>query len=123
MDIDAIIDLIYRYLNLLQEYESRIHRVVLFGSYARGEADAHSDIDLLVLSPDFDRLTWQQEESLWALTAQVDTRIEPIPCGLSRWRNDTVAPLLDVVRQEGIIIDVDSTMHLHPAPADFGASP
>jgi len=31
----------------------RISRMVLFGSYARGEADEHSDIDIAVISDDF----------------------------------------------------------------------
>ena len=31
----------------------RVERIVLFGSWARGEATAWSDIDLLVVSPDF----------------------------------------------------------------------
>ncbi len=33
----------------------RVDRIVLFGSWARGEATALSDIDLLVVSPDFGR--------------------------------------------------------------------
>ena len=34
---------------LVREFQPR--RVILFGSHARGTADAHSDIDLLVLCP------------------------------------------------------------------------
>lgn len=33
----------------------RLDRIILFGSWARGEATALSDIDLLVVSPDFGR--------------------------------------------------------------------
>ena len=33
----------------------RVERILLFGSYARGEALANSDLDLLVVSPDFGR--------------------------------------------------------------------
>jgi predicted nucleotidyltransferase len=36
-----------RLLNALKEYQPR--RVLLFGSAARGEADAQSDLDLLVI--------------------------------------------------------------------------
>lgn len=31
----------------------RVTKVILFGSYARGHAKAHSDIDLVIVSPDF----------------------------------------------------------------------
>jgi predicted nucleotidyltransferase len=34
---------------LVQEFQPR--RVILFGSHARGTADAHSDVDLLVVCP------------------------------------------------------------------------
>lgn len=33
----------------------RLDRILLFGSWARGEATEDSDIDLLVISPDFGR--------------------------------------------------------------------
>jgi predicted nucleotidyltransferase len=34
---------------LVHEFQPR--RIILFGSHARGTADAHSDVDLLVVSP------------------------------------------------------------------------
>jgi len=34
---------------LVQQFQPR--RVILFGSHARGTADAHSDVDLLVVCP------------------------------------------------------------------------
>ena len=42
-------------LSLLQKY--RAQSAILFGSYARQEADAQSDIDLLVIGGPFFRLT------------------------------------------------------------------
>lgn len=35
------------------EKKIRVHRIVLFGSYARGTPRDYSDIDLAVFSPDF----------------------------------------------------------------------
>ena len=56
---------------------------VLFGSSVTGKMHKWSDIDLLVVSPAFDRLTGRQQVSLlWRLAARADSRIEPIPCGV-----------------------------------------
>jgi predicted nucleotidyltransferase len=115
MATDAVIDLVRRYLNLLREEGFHVQRAVVFGSQARDEAHADSDIDLLIPSPDFDALTWKQEERIWSLTARLDSRIEPIPCGESRWRSDEVSPLIEAVRLEGIVIDMDPQVPPHPA--------
>jgi predicted nucleotidyltransferase len=40
---------------LEQIYGSRLRGAYLFGSYARGEADAESDVDILVVLDDFER--------------------------------------------------------------------
>jgi uncharacterized protein len=118
MAVDAIIDLIRRYLVLLHQHGFQVNRAILFGSYARGEAQADSDIDLLLPSPDFEKLTWKQEELLWALTAQVDTRIEPIPCTERQWWTDQSSPLIDIARQEGLVIEAD-TAATYPARQKF----
>jgi predicted nucleotidyltransferase len=118
MAADIVIGLARRYLFLLREHGFHIDRVILFGSHARGDAQADSDIDLLVPSPNFDTLTWKQEELLWALTAQIDTRLEPIPCSEDQWRTDHVSPLIDIARQEGLVVEAD-TMKTYPARQEF----
>lgn len=55
-------------------------RAVLIGSYARGDSREHSDIDLVVIAPEFDgprEITLVKR--LWRATASADNRIEPIP--------------------------------------------
>jgi predicted nucleotidyltransferase len=115
---DSIIDLVRCYLKLVRKHGIQINQAVLFGSQARGEAQADSDIDLLLPSPDFEELTWKQEELLWALTAQVDTRIEPIPCTERQWLTDQSSPLIDIARQEGLVIEVDTAV-MYPARQKF----
>lgn len=57
----------------------RIRRVVLFGSYARGNPRPWSDIDLAVVSPDFHGGT-EEDFLLLAETARkVTSQIEAIP--------------------------------------------
>lgn len=51
--IDEIKSILKKYIQENKELY-KINKVVLFGSYARGEADKFSDIDLIILdSPDF----------------------------------------------------------------------
>lgn len=116
---ETVIRLTRRYLSLLREHGFDVHRAVLFGSQVRGEAHADSDIDLLVLSPDFEVLTWKQEEWLWMLTARLDTRLEPIPCGERRWQMDKVSPLLEAARLEGIIVDLEAEVPPYRAREEF----
>jgi predicted nucleotidyltransferase len=47
-------------------------RVILFGSYARGEATAHSDVDILVIEPEVESTT---EESVRLYRTLKDLRI------------------------------------------------
>jgi len=79
---------------------------VAFGSQVKGGAHEWSDIDLIIVSPSFDSL---QDRSvvnlLWRLTARVDSRIEPIPCGSRQWREDDSSVIIDVARREGEILE------------------
>lgn len=57
----------------------RISHVILFGSYARGKPRPYSDIDLAVISPDFDKMS--EIKAMQFLSLQVkdsDVLIEPI---------------------------------------------
>jgi len=71
-------------LKIAQEYahivKSRFDckKVILFGSYAKGNNHTDSDIDIAVIFADYaNRLDMQVE--LMKLTRQVDSRIEPHP--------------------------------------------
>ncbi len=43
----------------------RLDRIVLFGSYARGEATDESDLDLIVVSPDFGKNAFKDSSLLY----------------------------------------------------------
>lgn len=85
-------------------YGDRLHKVVLFGSHARGEAGEASDIDLLVVlegevNPvrEIDRmgdLTWRIDRTYGVLLAVV-------PMARERFEHGT-SPLLLNVRHEGV---------------------
>lgn len=83
-----------------------VERAVVFGSRAKGEADEWSDIDLLVVSPQFDGLKDRSTvNTLWRVAARVDSRIEPIPCGSQQWRDDDSSAIIEIARREGEVLD------------------
>lgn len=98
---------IREYLRILATLGIHSQRAVLYGSYARGQNHSNSDIDLIVIAPEFDgSKSVENVKKLWRATS-VDYRIEPIPCGEKEWETDQKRPILDIARQEGVVISVN----------------
>ncbi len=104
--VEPAIELVVRrYLRAAQDEGIRTTRAVLFGSYARGDADEWSDIDLVVIAPEFDALSGAGLVSkLWILRAHTDSRIEPFACGEREWESDGSRPVIEMARREGVVI-------------------
>jgi len=77
-DQAGIIDIVSRYADALRETIS-LEGVYLFGSYARGDATPESDIDVLVVSPDFSDDVIANQMLLLRSRRKIDLRIEPHP--------------------------------------------
>jgi len=56
-----------------------VDAIYLFGSYTNGTSDGDSDIDLLVVSPDFTDNIIQDTVMLMQARRDIDLRIEPHP--------------------------------------------
>jgi hypothetical protein len=84
-------------------YSTRYRRVLLFGSWARGDAHPESDIDLLVV---LDRIVspWEElrrmDEILWRHSYRSDAIISAVPVGEDELR-DAARPLLVRAQAEG----------------------
>jgi predicted nucleotidyltransferase len=101
---DAIITTIKKYLASLPDFGIHACRAVLFGSYALGKAHEYSDIDLIVIAPEFDgSREISLVKALWQATV-ADNRIEPIPCGEQEWETDGGRVVLEIARREGVVI-------------------
>ncbi len=101
----TIVASVQRYLASLPALGIRANRAVLFGSFARGEGSAESDIDLVVIAPEFDgRRDASLVKALWRATI-ADDRIEPIPCGEREWESGDGRPILEIARREGVVIE------------------
>lgn len=93
------------FLAAVQERGISVTRLILFGSHARGEADEWSDIDVVVVSPDFDSPDSRDLVNLlWDATVATRGHVEPIACGEKRWQEDDGSPVLEMARQEGIVL-------------------
>lgn len=82
-DRAAVIDYVDRIRN---RFTDRVRAVILFGSKARGDADAESDIDLLVL---VDAENSQFRSELWRIASDVsldyNVVLSPRIFGEARW--------------------------------------
>jgi len=101
----TVIESVQSYLGALPALGIHPCRAVLFGSYARERADEYSDIDLVVIAPEFDRSReLSLVKRLWQATVAADNRIEPIPCGEREWETDQGRPIIEIARREGVVI-------------------
>lgn len=85
-------------------YGERYQGLVLYGSYARGEADEGSDVDvLLLLEGPVD--SWQEfrrvEPMVWPLSLEVDLLISIVPVDVEAYRKSR-KPFLINARGEGM---------------------
>lgn len=91
-------------IDLRALYGERLTDVVLFGSHARGDADADSDIDLLVVLDGVasrSRELARMDPILFRHSLANDTVITEIPVSEAEFR-ESDAPLLARVRAEGV---------------------
>jgi predicted nucleotidyltransferase len=77
MDTTNVIDIVKRYANVIKS-DFDYDKIFLFGSYAKGNFNENSDIDIAVVFGDYDNRINRQFELL-KLRRKVDSRIEPHP--------------------------------------------
>jgi predicted nucleotidyltransferase len=104
----TVVGSVLSYLREVQDRGTDVRFGVVFGSQATGDAHKWSDIDLLVVSPRFDvPYTRADIHRLWHIAAEVDERIEPIPCGEIEWREDDSSAIVEMARREGEIVRLE----------------
>ena len=103
-----ILTAIQKYFRSLDEHGIHPSFGVLYGSRARGDADEWSDIDLIVVAPEYDRqLTHHDLVKLFQIAVRTDSRIEPIPCGERMWVEDDASAIIEIARREGQRIECE----------------
>lgn len=72
-----IMEPIQKYIAKISQYY-KIEAIILFGSYAKGTQNENSDIDIAIISSDFNDII-EDGAKLIGFTWKIDTRIEPHP--------------------------------------------
>lgn len=89
---------------LTELYGERLKRLYLYGSYARGDYQEGSDLDILVILKDFERAPIELErtdELMGELSLEYLITISPLFMREDDWLNAD-KPLLRNVRAEGV---------------------
>lgn len=116
----SIIAIVRRYLDTVTRAGIPADKAVLYGSFARGEQRKDSDIDVLVLSPLFDRVKASKAlDLLWRLTRQVDIRIEPVAVGVREFEEDDGSPLIGVARRDGFVVSLPTAATVNEEASDY----
>lgn len=83
----------------------RVEAVVLYGSYALGSPDEWSDIDLAVISPDFEGLPMsRRQEMISRLTVHRYPRLSPIGYPSSEYHNPGAGSFLREIKRTGKVV-------------------
>jgi predicted nucleotidyltransferase len=90
-----------RFVEFLKKNYS-LHSVYLYGSYAKGNFDEESDIDIAVVADDFTGDIVEDIFKLMKLRRQVDNRIEPHPFSLKDFNKEN--PMAKEIIETGIKI-------------------
>jgi len=99
---EDIIGIVKNYQALVKQsdFPMPIEAVYLFGSYAKGTANKHSDIDVALVVEHFEGDFFEIIPPIWRLTERVDFRIEPHVVA----RDTDYAGFLDEIQNTGVLV-------------------
>ncbi len=99
-----VIELVKKYVVLLNAEGISVNRAFLYGSYSNDTASDTSDIDVLIVSDKYDETDDEVAGKIWNLTRRINTKIEPFLIGIKKFRNDDSSPLVSMIKTKGIEI-------------------
>ena len=99
-----VIELLKKYVLLLNSEGISVDKAFLFGSYSTDSASDSSDIDVMIVSNKYDENDDLAIGKIWKLTRKISTKIEPFLIGDMKFREDNSSPLISMIREKGIEI-------------------
>ncbi len=88
MDKDTVLKIIREFKKILESTGVRTEKIILYGSYANGTYHEWSDIDLVVISPDFaDVGLWDRIKMVSKAISIIFQPIEAVPMTPEEWES------------------------------------
>ncbi len=97
-----IIELLKRYVALLNAEGFSVTKAFLFGSYSTDTASESSDIDVMIVSDKYDETDDRAVGKIWKLTRKINTKIEPYLIGINKFKDADSSPLISIIKEKGI---------------------
>ncbi len=97
---DSIKDIILRFISESLKYNINIQQAILFGSYATGNNHKHSDIDLAIVSSDFEGIRYLDNRKISRAKLNVSYDLETHPFRPEDFTKDN--PFVKEILKNGI---------------------
>jgi predicted nucleotidyltransferase len=101
---------INEYIKTLEKYIT-VNTVILYGSWANGNPNEYSDIDLAVFSPDFGKHKLKELQLLSKLAWNIDESIEAIPYSTEQLYNNDPTNFANNIIKNGEVIYENTSKH------------
>jgi len=88
MATSEVIELLKKYILMLNTEGISVYKAYLFGSYSTNTASDSSDIDVMIVSDNYDENDDLVASRIWNLTCKISTKIEPFLIGMNKFRDD-----------------------------------
>ncbi|ODS34658.1 MAG: nucleotidyltransferase [Candidatus Scalindua rubra] len=95
-------EIIDKYLVALKDNNIPVNQAILFGSYAKGNYDDWSDIDLVIVSEIFEGIRIKDRSKIRLITLKVSSNIEVLPYSPQDFKTDD--PFVKEIMETGIKI-------------------
>ena len=103
----TIKSIIRKYICNLESLGISIQKVIVFGSYAKGTFTKDSDIDIAVISNEFEKMRlWDKAKYLGRAARGIPYPIEAIGVSPSEFEKSRQGTLIDEVKRNGIEIQI-----------------
>lgn len=99
----VVVQKVHSFLQVLRLKGFQIYQAYIFGSYAKGQVNKWSDIDVAIISPQIGNDRFEERVRLTELAISVDDRIEPLPFSLENFKDDD--PFVRQIKAEGVAIN------------------
>ena len=102
MVAEEVLAKVKEYLGIITAEGITVSKAYIYGSQARGTATDESDIDVMIVSPQFDIQKEKYASLLWGGKKRCEYKIEPYAVGEQKFLTDESSPIIAIVKEEGV---------------------